>query len=73
MSPGERARSGVMFFLSQQIRRAKYLHDLHKPNDLGHCSGCHTQMAPTVWPCVIRMMADDSIARQIPTQREATP
>jgi hypothetical protein len=72
MNAGERARTAVIQFLAEQLRRAKYLHDEHQPDELGHCSGCHTQVRATPWPCVIRQMADDCISLQIPLQRRAS-
>jgi hypothetical protein len=65
-----RAESAVMWFFSRDLGRAIYIQDVHQPDKRGHCSGCQTQMAPTLWPCVVRRLADETIARQIPLPRE---
>lgn len=71
MSPGERAASAVIFFLSKDVGRAIHLNETHVANELGHCLGCHTQMAPTIHPCIIRRLADETLSRLIPKQRDS--
>lgn len=72
MTPGERAGSAVIWFLSKDIGRAIYLREKHLKARDGSCLGCQTQMAPTAWPCIVRRLADETIARLIPTQRKAS-
>jgi hypothetical protein len=70
VTPGGRASSAVINFLSRDLGRAIYLQQKHLKADDGSCLGCNTQMAPTIWPCVILVLADECMARQIPMQRK---
>ena len=67
----DRVCSGVLFFLAEDRDRAWRLRRAHYQNDRGECAGCHTQTRPTVFPCIVRMLADDAIARSIPQQRSS--
>lgn len=73
MTPGERASSAVINFLSRDLGRAIYLQQKHVQAEDGSCLGCNTQMAPTAWPCVVLRLADETVARQIPLQRRQSP
>lgn len=73
MTPGERAGSAVIHFLSKDIGRAIYLREKHLEAEDGSCLGCLTQMAPTAWPCILRQLADETIFRLIPLQRNGSP
>ena len=73
MTPGERASSAVINFLSRDLGRAIYLQQKHLKAEDGSCLGCLTQLAPTLWPCIILRLADECLARQIPLQRRASP
>jgi hypothetical protein len=70
VTPGERAESAVISFLTLGFGNADLLHGTHIPDDAGNCLGCLTQMAPVKHPCIIRQLADSSIFRRIPLQRK---
>ena len=63
------AEVAVINFLTADIGRAHHLHLIHTADQRGHCVACRTQMAPTLWPCIIRRLADDAIRCHIPRQR----
>ena len=69
VTPGELTQVGVAWFLAEDLGRVVYIRDVHVSADDGSCRGCCTQMAVTVWPCILRRLADDVLARLIPTQR----
>jgi hypothetical protein len=73
MTPGERAGSAVIHFLSKDIGRAIYLQQVHIAGDRGDCAGCRSQTTWIQHPCILRLLADETIARLIPMQRKATP
>lgn len=73
MTPGERASSAVINFLSKDIGRAIYLRQKHVSDARGECNGCRSQVTPTMHPCIIRQLAEETIRRMIPQPREATP
>jgi len=60
-------------FLSRDLGRAIYLQQKHIQAADGSCNGCCTQMAATEFPCIVRRLADECVARQIPLQRRASP
>lgn len=71
MGPGDRVESTVLWFLNQDPGRAIYLQDVHRPDERGLCAGCQSQTTWIKWPCIVRRLADESIARLIPLQRKA--
>lgn len=69
MTPGERCCSAVILFLSSELGRAEYLRQVHVDDGTGHCAGCRTQSTWTAHPCLLRQLAEETVARLIPLQR----